>query len=291
MKGTKWQFILFRMLTEGGEQGNEGEKRMHMQVDTEEAEKYIKKCSIQKWEEKMGKLYGIGVGPGDPELITLKGLRILREADVIFCPEKAEGAGSFAFEIIKEHLEGNEQEIVNLVYPMHYRGGHLQEMWKKNADRIAGYLEGEKTGVFLTLGDPSVYSTFMYTLPYMKAAGIDTDIIPGITSFCAAAASARTPLVSWNESLVIMPVRKNSSDSLTKIIEENDNVVLMKPSADREALLQTLRDNSEDSCFYLVSRAGTDQESVVNNPVDLSGTDIPYLSTVIVKKRKNLDNY
>ena len=87
-------------------------------------------------------------------------------------------------------IEGNEQEIVNLVYPMHYRGGHLQEMWKKNADRIAGYLEGEKKGVFLTLGDPSVYSTFMYTLPYMKAAGIDTEIIPGVTSFCAAAASA-----------------------------------------------------------------------------------------------------
>ena len=73
----------------------------------------------------MGKMYGIGVGPGDPELLTLKAHRLLNEADVIFCPEKAKGAGSFAFDIIKEHLKHSKAEIVNLVYPMHYHGKEM----------------------------------------------------------------------------------------------------------------------------------------------------------------------
>ena len=76
----------------------------------------------------MGKLYGIGVGPGDPELLTLKAYRILKEADTIFCPEKEAGAGSFAFDIIKDLLKDTKARIVNLVYPMHYHGGKLRRM-------------------------------------------------------------------------------------------------------------------------------------------------------------------
>ena len=94
----------------------------------------------------MGKLYGIGVGPGDPELLTLKAHRVLNEADVIFCPEKETGAGSFAFDIIKGLLENTEAKIVNLVYPMHYHGAQLREMWKQNAGCIAEHLSGERTG-------------------------------------------------------------------------------------------------------------------------------------------------
>ena len=104
----------------------------------------------------MGKLYGIGVGPGDPELLTLKAHRILNAADVIFCPEKEDGAGSFAFDIIQGLLEDTKAEIVNLVYPMHYHGTQLREMWKQNAGCIAQYLNGDRTGAFITLGDPAV---------------------------------------------------------------------------------------------------------------------------------------
>ena len=99
----------------------------------------------------MGKLYGIGVGPGDPELLTLKAHRILNAADVIFCPEKEAGAGSFAFDIIQGLLKDTKAEIVNLVYPMHYHGSQLREMWKQNAGCIAQYLNGDRTGAFITL--------------------------------------------------------------------------------------------------------------------------------------------
>lgn len=233
----------------------------------------------------MKKLYGIGVGPGDPELLTLKAHRILNEADVIFCPEKKSGAGSFAFDIIKDLLENTKAKIVNLVYPMHYHGALLREMWEKNAACIAENLEGDRIGAFITLGDPSVYSTFMYTLPYIEAAGVEVEVVPGITSFCAVADRMKMPLVAWDEDLLVAPVRKNSSEDLGKVLREHDNVVLMKPSTDQQALLQALRENHLEDRFVLVTKSGTGEERLVTDFSDLEQYDIPYLSTVIIKKQ------
>lgn len=233
----------------------------------------------------MGKLYGIGVGPGDPELLTLKAHRILSGADVIFCPEKETGAGSFAFDIIKSLLEHSRAEIVSLVYPMHYHGQRLREMWEKNAGLIAHKLEGERTGAFITLGDPAVYSTFMYTLPYIEAAGVTVEVVPGVTSFCAVADTMKMPLVAWDEDLVIAPVRRNSSGALGKVLSEHDNVVLMKPSTDKQALLDAIRENHLEERFVLVTKSGTGEERMVTDFAELEQYDIPYLSTVIIKKQ------
>lgn len=233
----------------------------------------------------MGKMYGIGVGPGDPELLTLKAHRILCEADVIFCPEKKEGAGSFAFDIIKGWLEHSNAEIVNLVYPMHYHGPKLQEMWKKNALCIAEHLKGDRMGAFITLGDPAVYSTFMYTLPYIEQAGVDVEVIPGIPSFCAVAGTVKMPLVSWDEDLMVVPVCKNSGEELGKVLREHDNVVLMKPSSNQQALISALRENRLEDSFVLVTKSGTGEERLVTDFAELEEYEIPYLSTVIVKRQ------
>lgn len=236
----------------------------------------------------MGKMYGIGVGPGDPELLTLKAHRILNEADVIFCPEKEKGAGSFAFDIIKEHVKDSRAEIVNLVYPMHYHGGKLKEMWEENARCIATHLEGERTGVFITLGDPAVYSTFMYTLPLIEHAGVTVEVVPGIPSFCAVAGTAKMPLMAWDEDLIVAPVRKNSSEDLGKILREHDNIVLMKPSANPKALLDAIRENHLEDSFVLVAKSGTGEEYLITDFSELEQYDIPYLSTVIIKRQEKL---
>ena len=233
----------------------------------------------------MGKMYGIGVGPGDPELLTLKAHRLLNEADVIFCPEKAKGAGSFAFDIIKEHLKHSKAEIVNLVYPMHYHGEELRKMWERNARCIAEHLQGERTGVFITLGDPAVYSTFMYTLPYIQKTGVAVEVVPGVTSFCAVADTMMMPLVAWDEDLVIAPVRKNSSEDLGEILRSHDNIVLMKPSSNKKALLQAIRENHLEEHFVLVTKSGTVEERLVTDITELEQYDIPYLSTVIIKRQ------
>lgn len=234
----------------------------------------------------MGKLYGIGVGPGDPELLTLKAYKILQQADVIFCPEKKKGAGSFAFDIIKEHIKDSKAQIVNLEYPMHYHGDELKKMWQENGRLIAEYLKGEKTGAFITLGDPSVYSTFMYTLPYIEAFGTETEVIPGIPSFCAAAAISRTPLTAWDEDLVIAPVRKNSPEDLTKLLTEHDNVVFMKPSSDKEALLTAIKESGKENSFVLVEKAGTKEQRLIRDYKELKENDVPYLSLMILKAGK-----
>ena len=233
----------------------------------------------------MGKMYGIGVGPGDPELLTIKAHRILGEADVIFCPEKKEGAGSFAFDIIKGFITNPQTEIVNLVYPMHYQGDKLRALWEENARCIAGHLAGERTGAFITLGDPAVYSTFMYTLPYIEREGVEVEGVPGVPSFCAVAGGMKIPLAAWDEDLIVAPVRKNSRENLGTILKEHDNVVLMKPSADQEALIEALRDNHLEEQFVLVSKSGTGKERVVTDFAELMQYEIPYLSTVIVKKQ------
>lgn len=233
----------------------------------------------------MKKLYGIGVGPGDPELLTMKAHRILHEADVIFCPEKETGAGSFAFDIIRNVIADARAEIVNLVYPMHYHGGRLQEMWKSNAALIAEKLEGGRLGAFITLGDPSVYSTFMYTLPYIEEAGVSVEVVPGVTSFCAVADSLKLSLASWNEDLVVAPVRKNSSGELGTVLREHDNVVLMKPSANQQALIQAIEENHMEDKFVLITKSGTGEERLVTDFEELKQYDIPYLSTMIIKKQ------
>lgn len=238
---------------------------------------------------RMGKLYGIGVGPGDPELLTLKAHRVLHEADVIFCPEKESGAGSFAFDIIEGLLKHTKAEIINLVYPMHYQGEELREMWERNAQCIAEHMGGERTGVFITLGDPAVYSTFMYTLPYIEEAGICVEVVPGIPSFCAVANTMKMPLMAWDEDLVVAPVRKNSSKDLGKILREHDNIVLMKPAVNQKALVEAIRDNHLEDRFVLVTKSGTGEERVVTDFSELEQYDIPYLSTVIIKKQEKIN--
>ena len=233
----------------------------------------------------MGKLYGIGVGPGDPELLTLKAYRLLGEADYLFCPEKEAGAGSVAFDIIKDLIAGKKAQIVNLTYPMHYHGQKLRELWKENAAVIAEYLAGEATGVFITLGDPAVYSTFMYTMPYLEELGVRTEVVPGVPSFCAAAGRAGVPLMTWNESLVVAPVRRNSGGELTELLKNHDNAVLMKPSADKAGLLDALKENGLEQSFVLVEKAGTGEERIITELTELEQEEIPYLSTMIIKKQ------
>lgn len=233
----------------------------------------------------MGKLYGVGVGPGDPELLTVKAHRILSEADVVFCPEKEKGAGSFAYDIVKDILERRTACIVNLVYPMHDHGERLRGMWEENARCMAGYLDGERTGAFITLGDPAVFSTFMYTLPYLEQAGVEVEAVPGITSFCAVADSVKMPLASRDEELLVVPVGRNSGEDLVKIIRDHDNVVLMKPSANQEALLHAIRENHMEQNFVLVTKSGTGEERLITDFAELEQYEIPYLSTVIIKRQ------
>ncbi len=230
------------------------------------------------------KLYGVGVGPGDPDLLTIKAKAVINDVDVLFCPVKGDKKDSFAYAIVAPHLHNQKVEIVDLLYVMNYKWKEIEDQWQKNAKIIERYLAEGKHCAFITLGDPTVYSTFMYTLERIEMTDYELQIIPGITSFCATAAVFGKPLTAWQETLKIIPVRRNDSAHLRDQIANEDNLVLMKPSNDASTIVGALEELGLTENFKMISKVGTPAERVVDDIEQLKNTKIPYLSTMIIKK-------
>ena len=126
-------------------------------------------------------LYGIGVGPGDPELLTVKGARLIREADVVFVPAARLGQRSLARSIAEQYIR-HDQPVVELEYPTDGRThDELQRSWDANVDVIAEELRSKPMGVFLTEGDPMLYSTFIHTMHALRSRhpSVSLEIVPG----------------------------------------------------------------------------------------------------------------
>lgn len=232
----------------------------------------------------MKKLYGIGVGPGDPDLLTIKGKKIMNTVDVLLCPVKKEGDISYAYEIIESHLENKEVEIKEVVYPMHYNQKSLEEYWKENGEMITELINSGKSCAFITLGDPTLYSTFMYTLPFVNVAECDIEIIPGITSFSAVASELNQALTKWDESLKIMPVQRQTKEELVKRLEKEDNIILMKPSRNSKPIVEALKSLGLEKNFKMITKVGRETSVIVSDIDVLENQEVPYLSTMLIKK-------
>lgn len=155
----------------------------------------------------MGKgiLYGIGVGPGDPELMTLKAVKLCRSCDLVAIPNK-DAAKCVAFQIALGSVpELAEKELLTVDMPMTKDKERLETAYSNGAKLLCEQLESGKNVVFLTLGDPTVYSTYLYLHNRVKANGFETHIVPGITSFCAAAATLGVSLCENSQELHIIP--------------------------------------------------------------------------------------
>ena len=175
-----------------------------------------------------GKLYGIGVGPGDPELMTLKAVRVMNETDVVFTAASSKNCYSLAVEIARSHL-CESADIISLSFPMTNDKNVTRAAWDDNARQVTEVLKQGKTASFLTLGDPSTYSTFGYILKSLKSIMPEADIetIPGITSFHAAAARLNRTLVEAEESLLITS-GAYGGNQFRKCTADVQNVVIMK---------------------------------------------------------------
>ena len=157
-------------------------------------------------------LTAVGLGPGDPELITLKGLRAIQQADFIFVPRSQDGEKSLALRIAQEWIDHDRQQIVELLLPMTRNADQLVPAWQGAAQQIAEQMQavtGTKTvkGVYLLLGDPLLYGTFTYIWAALAESHpeITIEIIPGVTSFAASAAQGQFVLVSTSECVAILP--------------------------------------------------------------------------------------
>lgn len=227
-----------------------------------------------------GKLYGIGIGPGDPELLTLKAVRILQSVDIVAVPESKTEKGSFALEIVRKHIKENA-EIVMLTFPM------IKDEQKKHKHRLQNSLvlkdliASGKTAAFLTIGDPMLYSTFIYLFENLKDMGIEIETIPGISAHSAAASMLNIPLAIQNQTLAIVPMNKKTD--IEDMLERFDNLVVLKASADSRRLGDAVK-KFGGLDITIASKIGAEDEFTSKDVHDLYG-DLPYLTTVIIKRK------
>ncbi len=234
-----------------------------------------------------GTLYGIGAGPGDPDLVTVKALRILESVSTIFAASSSKNDYSIAEKIVKTHL--GCRPIEKMPFPMTRDKNLLNYRWEANAERALEVLNKGDDAAFITLGDPSTYSTFTYLMRAVRriAPHVRVVTIPGITSYQAAAALANTPLTEGEETFHLISGAAGGNN-LRKIIESSENIVMLKTYKHFDDIFETLEDLDLVSHSVLVSRIGLEGETVVDDLRSIKGKKLPYLSLVIIKKRGRL---
>ncbi|MCC7553012.1 MAG: precorrin-2 C(20)-methyltransferase [Methanobacteriaceae archaeon] len=229
-----------------------------------------------------GKLYGIGIGPGDSELITIKASKILKKVDVICSPKSSPKKESIALSIAKPILEERDDYeklmVVEPVFPMTENDETLEKHWKEASIIIADYLDKGKDVGFITLGDPSIFSTFSYVQKILFD-NYETELVPGITSFTACASSINKPLVEKNEILSIVP---KIDERLDKVLDFSNSIVLMKTSRNPEELENLIHSKEGNKEITSVQNATQKNQKII----DGFSKDKPYLCTTIVKLEK-----
>ena len=228
---------------------------------------------------KKGKFYGIGVGVGDPENITVKATKKLHEVDVIVLPEAKSGEGSTAFNIVREYLKPGVEQIF-LEFPMIKDVEARKVFRKNNADKVSAELEKGKNVAFLTIGDPMTYSTYTYVLEHI-ADDVEVETIAGITSFNSIVARLNVPLMIGDEDLKVVSV--NRKTDIYKEIENNDNLVLMKISRNFEKIKKAIIETGNKENAVIVSDCGKDNEVIYWDIESME--EVPYFSTMILKKK------
>lgn len=240
-------------------------------------------------DKEMGVFYGVGVGPGDPELMTLKALSVLKAAPVIAVPRSSElqsEGSSQALAIVKKALNLGDKDVLDLVFPMVKDKDALRRARELAASRVIEKLKSGLDVAFITLGDPMLYSTFGYLAPIVKerAPDVAVRVVPGITSFSAAASVMMTPLAEASEKVVILPAAYDITEIEEYLKGPFDTLVLMKVNRVFDRLLDLLCAMGLEDRAFLVARAGWPEEEVVTDIKSLRGRELDYFSTVIVKK-------
>jgi precorrin-2/cobalt-factor-2 C20-methyltransferase len=230
-----------------------------------------------------GIFYGLGVGPGDPELLTLKALRIIKEMDWIAVPVSAKDRESVALTIVGRFLSPSSH-ILRLEFPMIRESLQLEQAWEGAYLQVRNRLERGETVAFLTLGDPMLYSTCIYLDRKLRAQGYPVFIVPGITSFCAAAASAGVPLATGNEKVAFLP-GTISETALRQELGRYETIVIFKVAGSYGTIVSALEKEGRLQGSVLVIACGFPEEKIITDLYSMVGKKLPYFSMVIVGRR------
>ena len=236
----------------------------------------------------MRRLVGVGVGPGDPELVTVKGVRVLQQADLVVVPVMDPVEQGRAEATVRANV--THDRLRRLVFALDDRGGATSERlsaWEAAADAVAEQLRAAGgTVAFATIGDPNVYSTFSYLAQSVGALvdGVAVETVPGITAMQDLAARSGTVLCEGTESLALLPLTAGI-DAFARAVEHFDTVVAYKGGRHMPQVLDVVRAHGRLDDAVFGAALGLDDEDV--RPAREVSGPAPYLSTVIVPARRD----
>jgi len=239
----------------------------------------------------MPELTCVGCGPGDPELLTVKAVNAIKNADVIMCPTSKEGKPSIALSVVSSLIDqAKKQEIVNLVFPMTKDKDILENTWQKNSQIIAESVFSGKKVVYLTVGDPYLYSTWIYLHREIsvKHPDINITVIPGIVSMFTFASKIGISLAEGAEKMAVIPSCYDLS-KVKEIAKNCDTMIFLKDGRYFDQVINLLREAgfSKDSIFAIGQDLDTDKEIVKKltlGQVTEDSITSKYFSIMVVKR-------
>ena len=235
--------------------------------------------------ETCGTLFGLGVGPGDPELLTLKAVRLIEESPVLAYPAPADGTESMARTIAAPHIPSGKIEIV-IETPMIPGNFPADTVYDRYAAEIAEHLSAGRDVAVLCEGDPFLYGSFMYLFARLSGA-FETDVVPGVSSIVACAARAGQPLVSRNQVMSILPAPLDE-DELRQRIQAADAVAIMKVGRHLAKVRRVLEDIGRLAGAVYIERATLADERIM--PLaDVGDATAPYFSMILVRTPEAVD--
>lgn len=235
-------------------------------------------------ERKKGILYGLGVGPGDPELITLKAARILNVVDIVYAAASTKNTYSLALSIARPHIP-DSTPVKMLYFPMS-KDRKVKEMaWKEHAIEIISELEQGRKVAFITLGDVMTYSTFSYVLKNVQNIAPEFPIIsiPGVTSYQAAAACINVPLVEGEESLLLTSGAEGG-DRLREFASKPECVVFLKAYRNVEDISAAIDEAGVYRRSIAISNCGQKDEKIFQNIDELRDRHPDYWTLIVAKR-------
>ena len=235
---------------------------------------------------KTGTLYGIGVGPGDPDLITLKASKVLNKVDVVFAAASTKNSYSLAVSIAKPHIPATTP-VRMLSFPMTRDKKKTEEAWRNHALTINKELELGRDVAFLTLGDCMIYSTYGYILEHIRkiASRVNVKSIPGISSYQAAASCLNVPLVEGEESLLIVSGARGG-DHLRELSVKPESVVFLKAYRNIEDIDSALNESGLYNYSVGVLNCGYPEEEIVRDIKEFSKRQPNYWTLIIARQKR-----
>lgn len=231
-----------------------------------------------------GTFYGVGVGPGDPSMLTLRAADVLRGADVVFCAAARNSRKSVSRSVV-ESLGHRQGELVELVFSMHRDKAVCQKAWRENAVRVVDELKKGRDCAFATIGDPLIYSTYSYLLAEVQQLlpEVTVETVPGITSFQLAAARGNKELVEDDDILTVIPADHLAASGKDDLLSATDCVVILKTYKQRNRVLERFRSYGVKPKGIYAAHLGMEGEIITDDLDNVPERPNEYLSMLILK--------